>query len=428
MSKADHLPLAVIEWSPARVQAYNPQTRTTYTGNSIADVAQHLRGFKEVLLSIGRRNSFVRTVRVPDVPKAQVGQVLKLQLGQHFPLPGAQLAYDFHLTGDVNHEGRLAVVGAVAADSLRELLRECRTAGLNVRATVPAAFASWLLARSLGELNCAVVEHTADGIAIDIVAENELRYTRVVPVPKDSASLEAEICRTFTVARVPCDRVIAAGGLSFEEADVTVTTRTIETLSSALVGSLDMNIELQEELEQRERKQIGSRARIAALLWVSTAAVLALVGFDYSAKTAKVGKQRKAYSAEIARLNSLKSGVVTKLNDQVAMRDTLVNSFEPAQRMQDVVKVVSADVPQGAWVSALTLERGKLMTLRGTSTSNEAVSTLTQRLSAEPRFRDVKLVFANNALIERVPVVQFSISAHVMGNFPVASNLIGGSK
>ena len=40
----------------------------------------------------------------------------------------------------------------------------------------------------------------------------------------------------------------------------------------------------------------------------------------------------------------------------------------------------------------------------------------------ESRFRNVQLIFANNAEIEGTPVVQFAITAHVVGNFPLVDD------
>jgi hypothetical protein len=95
-------------------------------------------------------------------------------------------------------------------------------------------------------------------------------------------------------------------------------------------------------------------------------------------------------------------------------------AFEPKQRLGDVTFLVNNLCPEGLWLTGLTIERGKLALIRGTAINGEAVYKYLDRLTTQDRFRDVKLVFANNGQIEKVSVVQFSISAHVVGNLPLA--------
>ncbi|MEQ1936136.1 MAG: PilN domain-containing protein [Fimbriimonadaceae bacterium] len=75
--------------------------------------------------------------------------------------------------------------------------------------------------------------------------------------------------------------------------------------------------------------------------------------------------------------------------------------------------------PQGLWLTGMGLERGKEGTVRGIATTNDVLSKYLDALSEDPRFRDVKLLFANNSEIEGQPVVNFSITAHIVGNFPL---------
>ena len=65
------------------------------------------------------------------------------------------------------------------------------------------------------------------------------------------------------------------------------------------------------------------------------------------------------------------------------------------------------------------MERGKHIQIRGTAKTSETVAEYIRALQAEPRFRDVRLVFANNAAIETNQVVQFSVSAFPVGNLPL---------
>jgi len=61
-------------------------------------------------------------------------------------------------------------------------------------------------------------------------------------------------------------------------------------------------------------------------------------------------------------------------------------------------------------LGGITLERSRPLIVRGTAMNGEAVTTLLQKLSSDPRFRGATLVVENNAMIGTTPVVQFSMS------------------
>jgi Tfp pilus assembly protein PilN len=81
--------------------------------------------------------------------------------------------------------------------------------------------------------------------------------------------------------------------------------------------------------------------------------------------------------------------------------------------------LASALAPSDVWLTGVTFERGKPLLVRGTALSGASVAAYLQSLSGQSRFRDVKLVFANDATIETTQVQQFSISAHAVGNLPL---------
>jgi Tfp pilus assembly protein PilN len=85
-----------------------------------------------------------------------------------------------------------------------------------------------------------------------------------------------------------------------------------------------------------------------------------------------------------------------------------------------VATVAANAVPEGVWLTGMSLDRGKPLQIRGSAKTNEQVADYVQQLSSSERLRDVKLVFSNNNTIGDTPIVQFSISAHVIGNYPLA--------
>ncbi len=77
-------------------------------------------------------------------------------------------------------------------------------------------------------------------------------------------------------------------------------------------------------------------------------------------------------------------------------------------------------MPEGAWLTGLTWERGKPIQIRGTALNSDLVSELIASLAVNERLRDVELQYANDGEIETTPVVQFNVTAHVVGNLPLA--------
>jgi Tfp pilus assembly protein PilN len=416
MSKRDRAASAVLEWSPTYASFFQPGTERHIEAANLGELG--LSPNQELIVALSRRTSFVKAVRVPDVPKAEVARVLQLQVGTLFPVAGAQLALDFILTDDVSPEGRLAVVAATRVETLSQLVDDAQVAGASLHQVVPVAFGSVLLGQSLGLRDCAVVEHAAEGLCIDIVSEGKLAYSRVAPFPKTSAELEAEVCRTFAIAKKPCGDTIAAGGLAFDGADHLVKTRVSEAFLLPGVH-VPLSLELPEAAAARARKRVRTRARTAILLWLAVFVVALLVYFDRADAAAEIRRGEARWAADLRKLRSAKSTAETRRNKVAALGTTLMGAFEPAQKPYDVLTVVSNAVPDNTWLTGVTFERGKPLLIRGSTTSNEGVTTYLNRLKGDPRFRDVRLVFANDTTVERVTIVQFSISAHVVGNFPL---------
>ena len=103
----------------------------------------------------------------------------------------------------------------------------------------------------------------------------------------------------------------------------------------------------------------------------------------------------------------------------LAQQSALSTAFSPAQPISDISSVITDSLPTGAWLSALSVERGKPVEVRGAAKESADVSHFVDALAASPRFRDVKLVFANNATIGKTSVVEFDVTAWCVGNLPM---------
>ncbi len=419
----------VVEWSPDAVSVFDPRLRSKNSFRNLIDASGSLGAGKSVRVAISRRSSFIRAVRVPDAPKAEVVQMLGLAAGTHLPLPPHETSFDVRLTGDLNSEGRLGIIGAVRSDDLRDLHAQLQAAHWQAVDILPAALGSILVAEQASHPSCAVVQKNDEGWAIDLIVDGELRYSRTLPASLPTTSIDEEVSRTYAAAQLSCSALVTAGGLALSGASRRIEQSSLELLASPQADNLGLHVELREILQARQASARASRLRWAGLLL--TAAVL-LAGYainDRTSAQAAVSRQKALWAVADRKANALKTDQDGKLAALQAMQGGLDRGFHPAQRMSDVLTVVSNLAPNGLWLTGVGIERGKPLLIRGTATTSEAVSAYVKALSAEKRLRDVRLVFANNGTIEQRPVVQFSISAFAVGNLPLNDNpVVGKSK
>ncbi len=415
MSQKEQSALPVVEWSPSGVRAYLPATGKIIEGPSLSAIRAQLGN--EVVVAMSRRTSFLRTTRLPDAPKNDVAKILALQIGQLFPISGPEASVDFYLTDDRSSEGRLAVVAAVKSETLRALLHDLAENGLSVRAVVPASLGSSYLAKQTGRHDCAIVESVPEGLAIDIITEGELRTSRVVPMPS-AADVDSEVMRAFAVAKVPCSEVVTAGRFTYPEANAMVESSGLAALASA---HLPLSLEPADIVAKRAAEKISRARRVAIILWAASI-MLAAVVWDTRTRDLEVVEKDEAKWARTRNALQKERDLASAKFTSLSKVDTAISlGFNPKQRFGDVAVLLNNLAPQGLWLTGVTLERGKLVTLRGTALTGESVTKFLERMSTQDRFRDVKLGFANNGTIEKTNVVQFSISLHLVGNFPLES-------
>ncbi|MCC7434965.1 MAG: PilN domain-containing protein [Methanoregulaceae archaeon] len=416
MSRNDHPPIPVVEWSPTGVVLFDPASQKLIQADSLAGLRSKIEG-DEIVVALSRRSSFVRTTRLPDASKSEVQKILNLQVGTLFPVNPAETAVDFFLTDNRNGEGRLAVVAAVKSDTLKTVLAELQASGLKSRAIVPAALGSALLAGSLGFRDAAVLHETPEGLAIDLVEEGELKAARVVPMPGGS-QMPAEVARSFASAKMNPAPVIGAGGFVAAKADADDPRSPLAALSGA---SLAINLEPPDVVARRAYSKSKRFQRVAIWLWVATIMLAAVIFDERLTKQADVKSGEAKWTKILTAKRQTQSQAQSRLTDIQKVATVLDLGFEPRQRLVDVAAIVTKLTPEGLWVTGMTLERGKPATIRGTSLTGESVTNYLEQLSANPRFRDVKLIFANNGQIEKTSVVQFSMTLHIVGNFSLDS-------
>lgn len=407
----------VIEWAPGSATAYDLQSKKVISGASLLDIAPKLNS-RDVVVGVSRRACFIRTLMLPDAPKEDLLQGLSTTIAQHVPIESGDACVDLRLQGIAGSQGRPGTLIAMRAGDLRRLREEARQAGLRILATVPAAFGSWVLANATSLQDCAAVSETTDGMAVDLIADGELRYSRALGKEATNGRLAPEILRTFMAAGMEASPTLAQG-LRLPAAQYTVEKTPLEALAGVAWSLPGVEFELPEVLAAKKRTAQNQRSRIATSLWVVAIILVCFAYFEYAQAQAKVDRVARQ-SASVVNATQLKvDDLSSRHRAALEMQQILDQGFKPAQRLGDVLALLSNRLPKGAWLTNVSVQRGQSVSIRGTALAGEDVTAYVDALAKEPRLRDVRLEFANNALIESTPVVNFSISAFPVGNLPL---------
>lgn len=420
MSKVAAGPVPVILWTPSAVQGFDPATQTTVRAASVGEVLRLMGSPREVGVAIGRRHCVTKLIRVPDVPKEDALPAIRLQLSQHVPFPDTEACFDILPLPSTNGDGRKALLAAMRHPHLAKVHEALAEAGCRARWVVPVAAGSAYLAKE-----ALVLQEEPDGLGCDVVADGQLAYSRVAPAPGDPAEAIEEAHRTMAAAQRTPAEIVLAGGLSLPGVGREVR----ESGLSALAGqSVDLNLELPEQVERRRKSAFVSRRRFSVLLWGAAVMAVMLVYMDRDDAARSIASGQSSWQRQMSRLESTRNLTTSRLKAAEAQSESVSKTLTPAQPSADVVSAVVDAVPEAAWLTGLTLERGRPIQIRGTALTNEAVAAYVAELTTSDRFRDVKLIFANNAKIEETAVVQFSITAHVVGNYPVPEPVKGARR
>ncbi|MGC4044512.1 MAG: PilN domain-containing protein [Armatimonas sp.] len=389
-------PTLNIEWTPGRVRALDLITGKEASGVSLGDLGPILAGHRDALVGIGRGATFLKTVALPKAAPAELRALLQVRLGQLFPLPADQLAFDFVQTDTVGPDGVETLVVAMRATDLKQLQTELAQANLKADRILPAALSAPLVA---GQKDALVVERGPLGISLDVVQDGTVRLSRSAPADADGAQ---EVRRT-----------LAAAGL--ESLPVIESVDTLRKLADAPA----LTFELSEDREKAARKKVQDRTRFGVLLLASGLLLAALIWADRGDEYAKVRKSEGTWDRNLSKLRSIKDLETKKAQAATGLETTLKQAFEPGQHLSDAITVLGESLPQGVWLTGLTVERGKPFQIRGTAHQTAEVAGLVESMSANRRFRDVKLVFANEGKIKDTKIVQFNLTAFPVGNLPM---------
>lgn len=416
MSKP-HDALPVVEWSPTGVRAWVPGRADVLEFNSLEDLSRAgVLPNGKVGAAVGRRHIFLKQIRLPNTTKPEAAMVLARRMDQILPMAGASLASDFHFLPDVSSEGRLAIVAAMKVDDLQKMRDEFKSAGLKIQWISPSGLGSFEAVKNLGLDEAVVLEPTPDGLAIDVIQKGSLAASRMAGTRAAAIDVGMEVNRTMAAYGLTDPAVLAVSGLDFAGATHKTKESTLQLLHGGLVH---FNLETPDDVQKKEQKAINGRRSMAVLFAIATICVAAIAWDERDSTAQKIAKIEKAASKHKQSVENSKKLYSSRLTGTGQGAKVILNAFRPAQSGADVISVAASLLPEKAWLTGVTFDRGRRLQLRGTAMSGESVAAYVDSLTAQSRFRDVQLVFANNTKLEETPVVQFSITAHVVGNFPL---------
>lgn len=405
----------VVEWGSSTFRGFDPVSRTTVESADLGELLDRMGRPKAVGLALGRRVTLLKYITLPDVSRDQMASILELQLEQMFPVGEAGLTSEFSVVGK-NGTGVKAVVVAARNEILRYAVQQLRDRGVKTVWMSPTALASAEAARSVGQPDAVVVERSGDALGFDVLQQGAVVYSRISPLPESAEAMEQELRRTLQTAKVDDAPVVGLGGLRSDMAVAMLEPNALELLST---HQPKLVLELPEEKAARAMGVLRSRRTLAVLLCAAAALAVAVVGVGREDQAKKMEVLVRPISSDVKRLNTRIELVEKQIGTYKPAQDLATRTYTPPQQPSDVMITLSEATTADLWLTGVTFERGRALQVRGTATSQAAVSTYVQSLSSNARFRDVTLVFANDGKIDETPVVLFSIQAHVMGNVPV---------
>lgn len=410
MSKAPLSPVHVA-WSPGAVELVNLATGERGEGETLPELRSLWNGNKSVLVGVGRGSVFLKALRLPKAAPDDLRRILTVQLAQLFPIPGDQLSFDFLQTDDHNADGYLTIVGAMRSEDLRQLRMELQASGVSADRILPLSLASPIAAASAGATDALVIANDAEGLGLDVVQGGLVRFSRIVPRGSDP---EIEAQRTVAAAKAGTLPMVSSGDVHLRNA------------SSSRADNLTLLSEappfefvLAEDREREVKQRVAARTRLAVLMMVSAILLLVLVLVDRHDAASQVQRANSAWTHQSSKLQAAAATQRSRLTAAQGVTDILNGAFKPAQPISDIAKVAGDSLPAGAWLNGITVSRGKALQLRGVAKTSSDVAQYVNVLGANPRFRNVQLVFASSGAISNVPIVQFNISATCVGNLPM---------
>lgn len=410
-----HLP--IIEWSPENCLALDPSTGQISQHVTPTEALRAIGSPKRINLALGRRQYFQRSLRLPDLDIDEVRNLVRFRLEELFPVPPNELAFDIHPTESIDSEGREFVVFATRAETLKQARALFQHAGSKIESMIPAGLGS-ILCGDPG-ISSLVIAPCAEGTSFDVITRGNIDSSRVTHSLSTTAEMETEIRRNIAAGGQSSTAPLAHDSLR-ELVSPNVRTFSEHPLSKVAHHPTSINLRLPEDLAKAAGAKLGARKRLVGILAGSLCIAGVFTWMAHDEDSAAYAKVQTDYNGKVDRINARIGRIRTESTKIEEQMQLVSDGLQPRQSIGDILTIAANATPDGLWLTGASIERGKDLSVRGTALSNAQVAAFVDTLSATPRLREVKLAFSNNNNIGDTPVVQFSVTAHVVGNLPLA--------
>ncbi len=159
---------------------------------------------RDVVLGVSNQGLMMRTVTFPRVPREKLGQALKLQAGEYFPIAISELVMDYSVVGETG-DGELEVLlVAVRREHLQRSIDALAESGLTPRIVDASPLA----------LMRTVPEDAAEGTVMLVDISNGLSSLLVVSdgVPVFARSLPVTLCSYAEDRGIALDELFTSEG------------------------------------------------------------------------------------------------------------------------------------------------------------------------------------------------------------------------
>ncbi len=408
---------------------------------------------KDVVVSLPRRMVTLRPVRLPYAPPEELRGMLAFEAQQYVLYPLEEVVLGYHLEPEAEADGMTTVLLAAARRMLVEqVMAAFKLAGLRLTLlTVSSLALAELIRDNVEPVALVSVERTE--IDVVVTAGSRVVFTRASSVA-DAAddSLAREIARSISASRTELresaiattflvgdavtgnPKLLSALG-DILEAPVSIYNR--QPMSSQDADALKyasatglalqtqgrniarVNLIPEEPAELTARRQ---RSRNLTLGAVAAVAILIVGGMQVQSYLASSAKQHQEQVDANRNWNELKPRLKQRVDQDAkiaALYDIVNTGLDRAHPIVSILEGISGAMPDAKkiWLTDLTLQRGKTLTIRGSAMSAELATRLVQSLRASPVFSHVRLTFLGD--------VQQSLPAPAMPQVPGVTPLPG---
>lgn len=408
MSQKSHRAQLLIEWDREWVRVHivdSAQTREAGSLDGIDGI-----GNKSAIVFLSRRHVLHRAIALPDAPKPDAMVALKMKLGDIFPIPASELAFDFLPTTEKTENGRICNVFAARSSDIAELIEVCQRHGIQIEQIVPSQALTIKVSEQLAISSGVFAERFGDFVNLDAYRYGELVASKMATLN----TLDTEVARMKALTGEGTKTVAFNVGLASVD-----TKLEHPYFEKYLQSQLSLDLEPEEYRLARVEKDRTRKHRVFYMVGILGVLIGLLTASDYMTNNSKYADAKAKNDRKTKMTTQITEAAEAKTAALKPQADQLKIAFVPAQQPSDILKVISSEVPADTWLTGVTFERGKIVQIRGVSKNPQSVSAYAQKLSKQNRFRDVRLVSANGGDIAGIPTVQFNITAFPVGNLPI---------